>query len=85
MIRYCTAGSNYRTEAEDLLIGQGIRYGFGAMGRLTCAISTAQYTEAMCHLDGPDAAQAAAASFRMQASSPCQQIKIQQHAIRAPD
>ena len=51
------------------------------MGRLTCAISTAQYTEAMCHLDGPDAAQAAAASFRMQASSPCQQTKIQQHSL----
>ena len=54
------------------------------MGRLTCAISTAQYTEAMCHSDGPDAAQAAAASFRMQ-TLPADQDPATFIAIRAPD
>ena len=44
----------HRTEAEDLLIGQGSRHGCGEVDRLSCSISSAQYDEILGHLNGPD-------------------------------
>ena len=55
----------HRTEAEDLLIGQGSRHGCGEVDRLSCSISSAQYDEILGHLNGPDVGQAAAARARL--------------------